>query len=92
MTYLAGLPKTKNRGGTLPVEDFLPDELGDVTDVLDIGEDEGNAPDIFAHNQVSISHSTIQGYKSAIVWLYKEHKISLSDECNSWSDDFIKGY
>jgi len=33
--------------------------------------------DIFAKNQKTVSHSTMQGYKSALIWLYKEKKSNL---------------
>jgi hypothetical protein len=34
----------------------------------------------------------MQGYKSALIWLYKEKKIKFNEECDIWLDEFINGY
>lgn len=43
-------------------------------------------------NTVSISHSCMQGYKSALVWYCMEHGHKLDGEVNSWLDSFVHGY
>ena len=57
-------------------------------------DDEDNEPqDVFAENQVTISHSCMQGYKSALQWYYWENgKLSIDSEISTWANKFIDGY
>ena len=49
--------------------------------------------DLFASNQATVSKETMQGYKSALLWLYEEkHKIEMSAETTKWLSSFVKGY
>ena len=47
---------------------------------------------VFATNEITISHSCMQGYKSALGWYYRERNQELSHTISRWIDDFIKGY
>ena len=75
------LPKKKRN------EEEHDDEENDDTDAVD---DAGE--DAFANNRATISHSCMQGYKSALVWYYGEKGQSLESSLNSWCDNFINGY
>ena len=49
--------------------------------------------DLFASNQATVSKETMQGYKSALLWLYEEkHKIETSAKTTKWLSSFVKGY
>ena len=47
---------------------------------------------IFAENKVTISHSCMQGYKSALVWYYAEKEVIMDKTLNQWCDSFVDGY
>jgi len=53
---------------------------------------DGEEADAFANNRATISHSCMQGYKSALVWHYAEKGQTLDPLLNSWCDNFINGY
>lgn len=53
---------------------------------------DGEEADTFANNRATISHSCMQGYKSAIVWYYAEKGQTLDPLFNCWCDNFINGY
>jgi hypothetical protein len=59
-------------------------------DVMDV--DTFDTTDVFATSEVTMSYPCMQGYKSAISWLYSVHECSLSASINSWLDDFVRGY
>ena len=90
------LPKKRPRRRNINDED---DHIIDDDDVYD-DEDENNnntnnnVPDesIFAENSITISSSCMQGYKSALIWLYKENRIPFSTDINNWCETFILGY
>ena len=63
------------------------DDDNDDADAVD-----GTGEDAFANNRATISHSCMQGYKSAIAWFYGEKGLSLEPTLNSWCDNFINGY
>lgn len=48
--------------------------------------------DVYASSSVTISASCMQGYKSAILWYYKEKDVAMDPSINSWIDTFIQGY
>ena len=48
--------------------------------------------DMFADNKKTMAASSMQGYKSALAWLYEEKRIQVDKEINSWLDIFIQGY
>ena len=80
------LPKKKGRIAV------VPDDDGSDADEAE-GED-GNQPiDVFAQKKVTISHSCMQGYKSALSWFYWENgKKVINAEMNEWISKFIHGY
>ena len=47
---------------------------------------DGEEADTFAKNRATISHSCMQGYKSAIVWYYAEKGQTLDPLLNSWCE------
>ena len=51
-----------------------------------------NNNDIFAERKITISESCMQGYKSAIMWLYKEKNVTMDTKIDNWLNDFIQGY
>jgi hypothetical protein len=58
----------------------------------DADADDVAGEDAFANNRATISHSCMQGYKSALAWYYGEKGQSLESSLNSWCDNFINGY
>ena len=50
------------------------------------------AADEFAEESITISASNMQGYKSALLWYYKENGIVMDPSTNDWIDTFVKGY
>lgn len=48
--------------------------------------------DLFSRRTVTISASTMQGYKSALKWYYDEQGVDFSSEIDKWLDNFIQGY
>ena len=54
--------------------------------------EEETSIDIFAQNKVTVSVSCMQGYKSALKWLYKNRKYVFTADMNQWLDQFIQGY
>lgn len=48
--------------------------------------------DMFATNEVTVAHSTMQGYKSALKWYYEEKKVTMEAEVDRWLDTFVHGY
>ena len=45
-----------------------------------------------ASDKITISHSCIQGCKSALLWHYQENDVTMESTLSTWCDDFIKGY
>ena len=80
------LPKRKLGSSTTTEVITIPEE----SSATDIAAEP--VEDTFAENEVTISHSCMAGYKSALVWLYSEKRLKLGAELNSYIDDFIKGY
>ena len=79
------------------------DDDGGGDDDDDDGDDDGehgtrlinrrnNSDNVFAMNSITISHSCMQGYKSALVWWYTENGFMLDSSINKWCDDFVNGY
>jgi len=50
------------------------------------------AEDVFAERKITISASCMQGYKSALLWWYKEKKIIIDKDIDSHLNQLIKGY
>ena len=48
--------------------------------------------DVFAERQITVSVSCMQGYKSALKWLYTLRKVVFPDCLDQWLDNFVKGY
>lgn len=48
--------------------------------------------DIFAENQVTMSKSCMQSYKSALSWWYAEKRAVMDPKTETWISSFIKGY
>ena len=48
--------------------------------------------DIFARRAITISPSTMQGYKSTLKWYYAEKEVEFPRDIDKWLDRFIKGY
>ena len=95
------LPKKRTRRRTININDGDVDDddqiIGDDDDVEE--DDENNINNnadidesIFAENSITISSSCMQGYKSALIWLYKEKRIPFSSDINNWCETFILGY
>ena len=55
-------------------------------------EVENEGEDVFARRNVTISASTMQGYKSALKWYYDEKGIEFASDIDKWLDNFIQGY
>jgi hypothetical protein len=77
-----------NNEGTIVDDDDDDDE--DFENINDIERENNN--DIFADRKVTISESCMQGYKSAIMWLYKEKSVTMDKTTDNWLNDFIQGY
>jgi hypothetical protein len=58
----------------------------------DSSEDSDGEVDIFAERSVTIASNTMQGYKSALVWYYKEKKVDFPVSLGQTIDNFITGY
>jgi hypothetical protein len=58
----------------------------------DISEDSGDEVDIFAERSVTIASNTMQGYKSALIWYYKEKKVDFPTSISQSVETFITGY
>ena len=56
-------------------------------DLIDSDDDDG-----FGNNDVTISSSTMQGYKSALMWLYEQSSIHIPMDINSYLNEFLQGY
>ena len=54
-------------------------------------QQEGPA-DLFAQGDITIAVSTMQGYKSALKWMYSEAHVLFTREMDDWLDRFILGY
>ena len=52
-------------------------------------DDNNNA---FAQRDITISHSTMQGYKRALLWLHSENSLLVDASINKWIDEFITAY
>ena len=104
----AGLLVDENNEICLPLENEVTQELfgwlSRNTDIAtrksqNVGEDgvdeedelEGDE-DIFARRAITISPSTMQGYKSALKWYYAEKEVEFPGDIDKWLDRFIKGY
>jgi hypothetical protein len=55
-------------------------------------EDEPVNPAPYADGLRTIESSTMQQYKSAIVWYYDEVNARLDPEINKYMNTFVKGY
>lgn len=94
------LPSTviKKIFGWLSTNTDLPKKRGayirqEVDDLDDIDANEDVNVDVFANNKVTISHSCMQGYKSALQWYYWENgKLTIDNDTNMWANKFIEGY
>lgn len=65
----------------------------DEDDEDDDDDVDGSMEDnIFAERSITISVSTMGNYLSAIVYLYRQNRLILDAEVNSWCHDFITGY
>ena len=49
-------------------------------------------PDDYAQTKVTISPSTMQGYKSALLWCYSNANVLMDPGDAKWIDSFIQGY
>jgi len=47
---------------------------------------------LFAQGDITIAVSTMQGYKSALKWMYSEAHVLFTREMDDWLDRFILGY
>ena len=72
------LPKKNRRGVPVDADDENADDIADV--------------DVFANNKVTIAHSTMQAYKSALLWLYQENNVIMDKPMENYIDSFIHGY
>lgn len=64
-------------------------ESGDESDNSYESDDE---VDIFAERSITIAANTMQGYKSVLIWYYKENKVDFPASMNHNIDNFIMGY
>jgi hypothetical protein len=55
-------------------------------------DDNSDIVDIFAERMVTISESCMQGYKSALLWLYAESNVIMDKTTDFWLNNFIVGY
>ena len=47
---------------------------------------------LFSDDKATISVTTMQGYKSALKWLYAERNVPFAPEIDKWLESHIKGY
>ena len=86
------LPKQARRRGRQlgpAIEESEEDDDNDDDEEPDIPEP---PRDVFAENQVTISKSCMQGYKSALSWWYAEKNVAMSPTLEKWIAAFIHGY
>lgn len=84
------LPKKARRQRVTEVDSDSDDEDEEEEDGDDDEVEE--TPDIFAERQITISPSCMQGYKSALIWLYLEKDHPWPPDIDSWVQTFIRGY
>lgn len=71
---------------------WAPDDVDDGNDYMD-NVMAGNHPsDTWDQNLPTMSVSYFGGYKSAILWFYKEHKILMHDAASKYHDEAIDGW
>ena len=58
----------------------------DSDDDSDSESDNDDGETCFADNEITISHSCMQGYKSALVWYYSEKGLTMASNLNEWCD------
>jgi hypothetical protein len=77
-----------------PLEDVHEDDdgidEGEIGPVNIFTSTAGN--DVIAKDQITISHSCMGGYKSALKWHYEENGVLFPTDIDKWCDSFIIGY
>jgi hypothetical protein len=81
-----------NEDDDADVEEDDEEEYHDETEeeVLPLVPDEDD--DVFALKKITMSSSCMQGYKSALLWLYRENNVIMSAEIDAEIEEIIKGY
>ena len=59
---------------------------------LDVEEDPTTSQDMFGRDLITISFSCMQGYRSALLWLYQERGLVISSDILLWLNNFTSGY
>jgi hypothetical protein len=92
------LPKKARRRGTATTYANPAGDGSDSSESSDGEESDSNdaSPnqqvDTFAENQITISSSCMQSYKSALGWWYTEQRVVMNPGIAAWITQFIKGY
>lgn len=85
------IPKRGRRGARARTED--DDAAASDDDDESVASDEADHPNnILMTNLETMSVSCLGGYKSAILWLYKEANLTIDIEVSKYLDEAISGY
>lgn len=78
--------------GWLSTNTDLPKQRGRGQAEQEDDPEDHDEPDQFAQRKVTISPSTMQGYKSALLWHYAGANVQMDSGDEQWIDSFIQGY